>query len=160
MTHRTDTPLHIRPAQEADLPAIVALLADDMLGAAREDPSLPLAPSYRAAFAAITADPNHLLAVAELGNEIVGTLQITFLPGLSYRGAWVGQIEGVRIAAARRGQGLGRQLIRWAIAACRARGCRLVQLSTNMARHDAHRFYEGLGFRRSHYGYKLDLSEG
>lgn len=156
----TDTPLRIRLAQDADLPAIVALLADDVLGAAREDPRLPLAPGYRAAFAAIAADPNQMLVVAEADGAVVGTLQITFIPGLSYRGAWVGQIEGVRVAAARRGQGLGRQLIRWAIATCRARGCRLVQLSTNMARHDAHRFYEALGFRRSHYGYKLDLSEG
>lgn len=98
--------------------------------------------------------------MAEADGEVVGTLQITFIPGLSYQGAWCGQIEGVRIAAARRGQGLGQRLIRWAVEECRARGCRIVQLTTNIARTDAHRFYERLGFRRSHYGYKLDLGAG
>jgi GNAT superfamily N-acetyltransferase len=133
------------------------MLADDMLGAAREDARLPLASGYTDAFAAIAADPNQLLVVAEQDGEVVGTLQLSFIPGLSYQGAWRGQIEGVRVAAGRRGQGLGERMIRWAIAECRARGCRLVQLSTNIARTDAHRFYERLGFSRSHYGYKLDL---
>ncbi|MCS6932695.1 MAG: GNAT family N-acetyltransferase [Acetobacteraceae bacterium] len=152
--------LSFRRATEADLPAIVALLADDPLGAAREDPRLPLAPGYAEAFAAIAADPNQMLVVAEEAGEVVGTLQLTFIPGLSYRGAWRGQIEAVRIAAPRRGRGLGERMIRWALEQCRARGCRLVQLTTSMARSDAHRFYERLGFRRSHYGYKLDLAGG
>jgi ribosomal protein S18 acetylase RimI-like enzyme len=136
------------------------MLADDALGAAREDARLPLARGYRDAFAAIAADPNQLLAVAEEDGAVVGTLQLTFIPGLSYQGAWRGQIEAVRIAAGRRGQGLGERMIRWAVAECRARGCRMVQLTTSMSRTGAHRFYERLGFRRSHFGYKLDLGEG
>lgn len=133
------------------------MLADDALGAAREDARLPLARGYTDGFAAIAADPNQLLAVAERDGAIIGTLQLTFIPGLSYQGAWRGQVEAVRVAASERGQGLGEAMIRWAIETCRARGCRMVQLTTNMARTDAHRFYERLGFSRSHYGYKLDL---
>ncbi|MFN6955557.1 MAG: GNAT family N-acetyltransferase [Acetobacteraceae bacterium] len=136
------------------------MLADDALGATREDPRLPLARGYTDAFAAIAADPNQFLAVAEQDGAVVGTLQLTFIPGLSYQGAWRGQIEAVRVAASRRGQGLGERMIRWAIGECQARGCRMVQLSTNMSRTDAHRFYERLGFSRSHYGYKLDLGGG
>jgi GNAT superfamily N-acetyltransferase len=136
------------------------MLADDALGAAREDARLPLDPGYIRAFAAIAADPNQMLAVAEEDGAVVGTLQLTFIPGLSYKGAWRGQIEAVRVAASRRGQGLGARMIRWALDECRARGCRLVQLSTNMSRTDAHRFYERLGFSRSHFGYKLDVGGG
>jgi len=136
------------------------MLADDALGAAREDAGLPLDPGYIRAFAAIAADPNQMLAVAEEDGAVVGTLQLTFIPGLSYKGAWRGQIEAVRVAASRRGQGLGARMIRWALDECRARGCRLVQLSTNMSRTDAHRFYERLGFSRSHFGYKLDVGGG
>jgi GNAT superfamily N-acetyltransferase len=145
---------------EADLPALVAMLADDALGATREDASLPLDPGYTRAFAAISADPNQFLAVAERDGAVVGTLQLTFIPGLSYKGGWRGQIEAVRVAASQRGQGLGERMIRWAVGECRARGCRMVQLSTNMTRADAHRFYERLGFSRSHFGYKLDLGGG
>ncbi len=151
------TGLIFRAAAEADLPAIVALLADDALGAAREAVGVPLDAGYRAAFRAIEADPNQLLAVAVAGGEVVGTLQLSFIPGLSRRGAWRGQIEGVRVAGSRRGGGIGRQMLVWAIAECRARGCRLVQLTTDRRRADAHRFYEGLGFVGSHTGYKLAL---
>lgn len=133
------------------------MLADDALGTTREDARLPLAPGYTDAFAAIAADPNQLLAVVEDAGEVVGTLQLTFIPGLSHQGAWRGQIEAVRIAASRRGQGLGERLIRWAVEECRARGCLMVQLTTNLSRKDAHRFYERLGFRHSHAGYKLSL---
>ncbi len=133
------------------------MLADDALGAARENAGLPLARGYMDGFAAISADPNQLLVVAERDGAVIGTLQLTFIPGLSHQGAWRGQVEAVRIAAAARGQGLGEAMMGWAIAACRARGCRMVQLTTNIARTDAHRFYERLGFRRSHHGYKLDL---
>jgi GNAT superfamily N-acetyltransferase len=133
------------------------MLADDALGATREDARLPLARGYTDAFAAMAADPNQLLAVVEDAGEVVGTLQLTFIPGLSYQGAWRGQIEAVRIAGSRRGQGLGERLIRWAVEECRARGCLMVQLTTNLSRKDAHRFYERLGFRHSHAGYKLSL---
>ena len=107
--------IRFRRATAEDLPAIVALLADDDLGAAREDASLPLNQAYVSAFAGIDADPNQLLAVAVREDEILGCLQITFLPGLSRKGAWRGQIESVRIARAARGDGLGRQMFDWAI---------------------------------------------
>ncbi len=150
------TPL-FRRALEADLPAIVALLADDPLGAAREDPSSPPNPRYLSAFAAIDRDPNQLLAVAEADGTVVGVLQITFIPGLSRLGMTRGLIESVRIAAAQRSAGLGRKMFEWAIATCRERGCELVQLTTDKSRPDAHRFYERLGFVASHEGYKLAL---
>lgn len=149
--------IHIRRAEVADLPAIIAMLADDELGSAREDASLPLAQAYLDAFAAIDADPNQFLAVMADDAEIIGTLQITFLAGLSLRGARRGQIEAVRIAADRRGERLGQRLFDWAIEKCRECGCRVVQLTTNKTRLDAHRFYERLGFKASHIGYKLEL---
>ena len=149
--------ISIRRAIEADVAAIVAMLADDALGRAREDGTLPLAQAYLDAFAAIDGDPNQFLAVMTDGDEIIGTLQITFIAGLSLRGAWRGQIEAVRVASSRRGEGLGQRLLEWAIDKCRERGCRIVQLTTNKSRTDAHRFYERLGFKASHIGYKLEL---
>lgn len=149
--------ISIRRAQEADLPAIVALLADDELGRAREDLSVPLARAYRDAFAQIDGDPNQLLVVMTDDGKVIGTLQISFLAGLSLRGARRGQIEAVRVAAGRRGERLGQRLLEWAIETCRERGCRIAQLTTNKSRLDAHRFYERLGFKASHLGYKLDL---
>lgn len=143
-----------RRATADDLPAIVALLVDDVLGAAREAPGDP---AYAAAFADIEADPNQLLAVAEQDGRLLGCLQLTFLPGLSHRGAWRGQVESVRVAADQRGTGLGRRFLEWAIAQCRARGCRMVQLTTDKSRADARRFYESLGFIASHEGMKLAL---
>ncbi|MEZ2132945.1 MULTISPECIES: N-acetyltransferase family protein [unclassified Sinorhizobium] len=147
----------VRRALLADLPAIIALLADDILGQQREDACSPPNPKYVEAFRAIDADPHQLQAVATLGNEIIGTLQLTFIPGLARMGAWRGQIEGVRIAKGHRGSGLGQHLFEWAIDQCRAKGCNLVQLTTDKARPDAHRFYEKLGFVGSHIGYKLTL---
>ncbi|MBN9547702.1 MAG: GNAT family N-acetyltransferase [Alphaproteobacteria bacterium] len=149
--------MNIRRAREADVAVIVAMLADDPLGRSREDASPLLAQAYLDAFAAIDGDPNQFLAVMTEGDDVIGTLQITFLAGLSLRGAWRGQIEAVRVAANRRGEGLGRRLLDWAIDKCRERGCRVVQLTTNKSRLDAHRFYERLGFKASHIGYKLDL---
>ena len=149
--------IDIRRAQEADVPAIVTMLADDPLGRGREDTSEPLAKAYRDAFAAVDADPNQFLAVMTDGGQVIGTLQITFLAGLSLQGAWRGQIEAVRVAAGRRGERLGQRLLEWAIQKCRERGCRVVQLTTNKSRQDAHRFYDRLGFKASHIGYKLDL---
>jgi len=147
----------IRRAVAADLVPIVQLLADDSLGAQREDVRLPPGAGYTAAFEAIDADPNQFLGVAVDGAEIIGTLQITFIAGLSRKGALRGQIEAVRVAASRRGKGVGEELINWAIAECRARGCQIVQLTSDKGRSDAHRFYERLGFSASHVGFKLSL---
>lgn len=152
----TSTPV-FRRAVAADLEAIVAMLADDILGQERENTSLPLAQSYLDAFAAIEADPNQYLAVVELNGAVVGTLQISYMPGLSHQGAWRGEIESVRIASSARGSGLGRLMIQWAVEQCRQRQCRIVQLTSDRARTDAHRFYEQLGFTASHKGFKLTL---
>ena len=148
----------IRPALEEDLPAIVSLLADDRLGQAREDTSLPLDPGYGAAFAAIQSSSDQTLVVAEdADGRVVGTLQLMLIPGLSRRGAWRGIIEGVRIASDRRSEGLGAQLVDWAVEACRRHGCYAVQLTTDVSRLDAHRFYERLGFQLTHKGYRKML---
>ncbi|WP_273792799.1 GNAT family N-acetyltransferase [Brucella anthropi] len=155
MTAEAD--ISIREAALADVAAIVAMLADDALGAQREDTGFPLRESYQSAFAAIDADPNQLLAVVEDGDEIIGCMQISFIPGLSRMGMWRGQIESVRIASHIRGSGIGRQMIVWAIEQCRERGCGLVQLTTDKSRSDALRFYQSLGFTDSHEGLKLSL---
>ncbi|MCA3264049.1 MAG: GNAT family N-acetyltransferase [Telmatospirillum sp.] len=146
-----------RRATSADVPAIVKLLGDDVLGRTREDIREPPNPKYAAAFAAIDADGNQFLAVAERAGAIVGCLQISFIPGLSKIGMWRGQIESVRISADHRGGGLGRKMIEWAIAECRRRGCGTVQLTTDKSRLDAQRFYSSLGFAASHEGMKLEL---
>lgn len=146
-----------RDATAADLPTVIALLDDDALSQGREDPSLPLDPAYLAAFDAITADANQRLIVAEQAGAVVGTMLLSFLPGLAFRGAWRGQIEAVRIASHLRGGGLGSRMIDWAVRQCRERGCRLVQLMSMLERTDAHRFYERLGWSKSHYGFKIKL---
>ena len=149
--------IELRKALRDDLEAIIAMLADDALGSGREDASLPLAAAYIEAFQAIDNDPNQLLAVATSNNRVIGTLQLSFLPGLARTGLWRGQIEAVRIAQEFRNSGLGQQMFEWAIAQCKARGCGLVQLTTDKTRPDAHRFYERLGFEASHIGYKIKL---
>ena len=151
--------LSFRDATPDDLPLIVALLDDDELSRGREDPSLPLDPRYLTALEAIDADPNQRLIVAERDGRIVGTMQLTIIPGIAFHGAWRGQIEAVRIASDLRGQGLGGVMIDWAVAQCRARGCRLVQLMSMRDRLDAHRFYEKRGWKKSHYGFKLQIEE-
>ncbi|MDT0267071.1 GNAT family N-acetyltransferase [Streptomyces sp. DSM 44915] len=145
----------LRPATSADVPEIVAMLADDPLGATRENPAEP-AP-YRAAFARLTAEPNQHLLVAEEDGQIVGTLQLAILFGLSRQGASRALVEAVRVRADRRGTGLGGWLIRQAIERARREGCALVQLTSDASRRDAHRFYERLGFQPTHVGYKLPL---
>ncbi|MFF5968384.1 GNAT family N-acetyltransferase [Streptomyces collinus] len=147
--------LEIRAAIADDVPAIVAMLADDPLGAQRESPD-DLAP-YLAALERLSADPNQRVVVAVRQGRVVGTLQLTIIPGLSRRGATRSIIEGVRIHADERGSGLGTQLIEWAIDASRDQGCQLVQLTSDRTRTDAHRFYERLGFTASHTGFKLQL---
>ncbi|MEM8688464.1 MAG: GNAT family N-acetyltransferase [Pseudomonadota bacterium] len=149
--------IELRPARREDLEAIVAMLAHDPLGSAREDAALPLAEPYLQAFEALDRDPNQLLTVAVAKGQVVGTLQLSFIPGIARTGMWRGQIEAVRIAEALRNSGLGQQMFQWAIEQCRARGCGLVQLTTDKTRPDAHRFYERLGFEASHIGYKLKL---
>jgi GNAT superfamily N-acetyltransferase len=151
------TEVIFRPAVRADVPAVVALLADDPLGAARETVSEDVDAAYWRAFDAIDADPRNTLVVADLDGAVVGCLQLTFIPSLTRRGAERAQVEGVRVAAAARGSGLGRRMVGWAVAEARARGCGLVQLTTDKRRTDAHRFYESLGFAATHEGMKLDL---
>jgi len=146
-----------RRATAADLPTIVALLADDPLGREREDAGAGRDGPYRDAYAAIEGDPHQLLAVAVRDGAIIGLLQLSFIPGLTRQGMWRGQIEGVRIASTERGSGIGRAMLEWAIAECRRRGCGLVQLTSDERRPEAHRFYEALGFRATHRGYKLPL---
>ena len=147
--------LAIRPATIDDIPAIVAMLADDPLGAQRESPD-DLAP-YLTAMERLRADPHQHLVVAVREGRVVGTLQLTIIPGLSRRGATRSVIEGVRIHADERGGGLGSRLIEWAIDTSRREGCQLVQLTSDYTRTDAHRFYERLGFTASHVGFKLAL---
>ncbi|MFW6692656.1 GNAT family N-acetyltransferase [Streptomyces sp. MAR4 CNX-425] len=147
--------LHIRRATAADIPAVVAMLADDPLGATRETPDDP-AP-YAHAFARIDADPGHHLAVAERDGRVVGTLQLSVIPGLSRRGATRALIESVRVHRDERGGGLGTQLIEWAVEEARRQGCAIVQLTSDATRTDAHRFYERLGFAATHVGFKRTL---
>ncbi|MGW7523517.1 N-acetyltransferase family protein [Streptomyces sp. NPDC054783] len=147
--------LEIRRATADDLPAIVAMLADDPLGAQRESPD-DMTP-YRVALARLEADPNQHLVVAVRGDRVIGTLQLTLIPGLSHKGTTRALIEAVRIHADERGSGLGSLLIEWAIDTARRLGCRMVQLTSDKARTDAHRFYERLGFSATHEGFKLPL---
>ncbi|MFD8934296.1 GNAT family N-acetyltransferase [Streptomyces sp. NPDC059578] len=147
--------LDIRPATDEDIQAIVDMLADDPLGARRESPD-DLAP-YRAAFRRLADDPHQHLVVAVRRDRVVGTLQLTVIPGLSRRGAVRSVIEGVRVHADERGSGLGSRLIEWAVEESRRQGCQLVQLTSDATRTDAHRFYERLGFTPSHIGFKLAL---
>jgi ribosomal protein S18 acetylase RimI-like enzyme len=142
----------IRRARHDDVAAIVAMLADDHLGRARERLEHPLPASYREAFERLDADPNITLVVAEEAGRVVGSLQLCILPGLSSQGASRGLIEDVRVASDRRSRGIGEQLVQWAVSEARARGCRLVELLTHQTRVDAQRFYERLGFAKSHVG--------
>jgi GNAT superfamily N-acetyltransferase len=147
----------IRRARREDLHAIITLLADDPLGSSRETISDPPAGEYVSAMDVIESDPNQFLAVMVDGEEVIGTLQLTFIQGLARRGMKRGQIEAVRIAGSRRSEGLGEEMFEWAIEECRKRGCHIVQLTTDRSRSDAHRFYDRLGFEPSHIGYKLIL---
>ena len=146
-----------RRARRDDLPSIVALIAADQIGQMREDSSTPLDGAYIEAFAAIERDDNQVLAVAEHDGAVIGCLQITFIPGISRRGMWRGNIESVRVAKALRGKGIGRAYFEWAIARCRERGCKLVQLTMDKRRNEASLFYQSLGFKPSHEGMKLSL---
>ncbi|MEV0850069.1 GNAT family N-acetyltransferase [Streptomyces sp. NPDC049954] len=147
--------LEIRRATAEDIAAVVDMLADDPLGAQRETPD-DLTP-YRAAFARLEQDPNQQLIVAVREGEVVGCLQLTTIPGLSRRGATRTLVEAVRVRASERSSGLGTQLMQWSIEESRQQGASLVQLTSDSLRTDAHRFYERLGFKGSHVGFKLAL---
>ncbi len=142
----------IRSARREEVGAIVAMLADDHLGRARERIEDPLPESYFAAFEAISRDANITLVVAEEAGRVVGCLQLCILPGLSSQGASRALVEDVRVASDCRSRGIGEQLLRWAIDEARNRRCKLIELFTHQSRIDAQRFYERLGFERSHVG--------
>jgi ribosomal protein S18 acetylase RimI-like enzyme len=151
-------PVSLRRARREDVAAIVKLLADDHLGSGREVVSDPPQPGYFEAFEKVDADRRNLLAVAEdASGAVVGTLQLTFIPGLSNQGAELALIEAVRVASALRGQGLGRVMVGWAMDEARRRGCRNIELFTHNSRLDAQRFYESLGFAKSHSGMRRAL---
>lgn len=143
-----------RDARRDEVPQIVALLAGDPISASRE---VPLGDAYRAAFDDIAADPRNRLIVADIDGQVAGTLQLTLIPGLTRGGMLRGQIEGVHVAAGRRGQGIGRAMIGWAVEEARRAGCGLVQLTSDKRRTDAIRFYQSLGFEASHEGLKISL---
>lgn len=146
-------PITIRRARRDDVATIVKMLADDALGGPRERLEDPLPASYFDAFERVSRDPNLALVVAEgEGGAVIGCLQLCILPGISSQGASRGLIEDVRVASHLRGQRIGEQLVQWALAEARSRGCKLVELLTHHTRVDAQRFYERLGFARSHVG--------
>lgn len=149
--------LKFRQAKREDLAEIVRMLADDFLGATRERLANPLPESYVKAFEEIDADKNNELVVALNNGEIIGTLQITFTPSISFQGGKRATVESVRVDEKYRGQGIGKELMRWAIERARKENCVAIQLTTNAERQDAHRFYENLGFQASHTGMKLYL---
>jgi ribosomal protein S18 acetylase RimI-like enzyme len=152
----TMSSIAIRRARRDDVGAIVAMLADDPLGRARERLENPLPQSYFQAFEAVDRDPNIHLVVAQDGNaNVVGCLQLCILPGLSSQGASRALIEDVRVATACRSRGIGEQLVQWAVAEARKRDCKLVELLTHQTRIDAQRFYVRLGFQPSHVGMTL-----
>ena len=152
-----ETRVQFRKARTDDIEVIVEMLADDPLGAKREHFQSPLPQSYYDAFTAIDRDPHNELIVATVESQIVGVLQLTFIPYLTYQGGWRALIEGVRIASEFRSQGMGRAMVQWAVNRARQRGCHMLQLTTDKARPDALRFYESLGFTASHEGMKLHL---
>ncbi len=149
--------LSFRETTAADLPTIIAILADDDLGRGREDASLPLDDAYVRAFHAIVADPHQHFILAECDGKVVGFFQLSLIPGLSRKGAWRCNIESVRVIPSRRGEGMGSAMMRHAIGLCREKGCAVVQLTSDKRRSEAHRFYGDLGFVASHEGFKLTL---
>jgi GNAT superfamily N-acetyltransferase len=154
-----DLQVSFREAKRDDIPAIVGLLADDPLGSTRETPGEELPEAYWTAYEAIDRDPNNMLIVAEIDGRVAGTLQLTYIPSLTYTGGERAQIEGIRVAAEQRGHGVGQKLIAWVVEQARARGCRVVQLTTDRQRPDAIRFYQKIGFVPSHMGMKYHLTD-
>jgi len=149
--------LSIRPARIDDLPALIRLLADDEIGATRDPVETPLSSAYKAAFEAITRDARNLLIVAEQDDAVIGFLQMTYIQGLSWKGAERLLIEDLRVASAQRGQGIGGRLMAWCLDQARSRGCRVAELFAHQSRKEAHRFYKSFGFQDSHLGMRLVL---
>ena len=149
--------LTYRNATPADLGFIIALIVEDSVVTTDDNPADAAHPDYVDALAEITADPNEEMIIVEEDGEPVGCFQLSYLPGLMRRGMKRGQIEVVHVAEARRNRGIGAQMMRWAVERCRQNNCSMVQLTSNKKRLDAHRFYERLGFLRSHEGFKLYL---
>jgi len=149
--------LNFRKATETDISSLVNLLAGDELGESREDISEPLNQKYTNAFDSIESDPNNELTVIEFNGDLVGMLQLTFIPYLNHTGSWRCLIESVRIAREFRGEGLGSELIKWSINRAREKNCNIVQLTSDKQRPDALKFYESLGFKATHEGFKLKL---
>ena len=146
-----------RLATRRDLPEIVRMLADDKLGSRRERCEDPLPESYTRAFEQISQDSNHELIVAESDGRVIGTLHLMFLPSISYQGGMRAQVESVRVDKQYQNRGIGSEMMKWTIERARQRGAHIVQLTTHKSREDAHRFYERLGFEKSHLGMKLSL---
>lgn len=149
--------LTYRQATEADLPFLDALIADDEVAAARDITPPDNDAQQREAMRAIAADPNHELWIVEHGDTPIASFHLSYLPGVSRKGAWRGQIESVRVMTQFRGMGVGDAMMRWAIARCDEKGCGVVQLTSDRQRDAAHRFYEQLGFEPSHIGFKMRL---
>lgn len=139
----------------AEIPAILALSAAGAAAGTNYPPMDPSDPAYLKAFKAIAADPNHRLVSVKLDGELVGTLQLSFIPGLPRQGTWRGMIENVHVHADHRGNGIGTAMMTWAIETCRDNGCGMVQLTSNKVRDKAHKFYKELGFENTHEGFKL-----
>lgn len=154
----SNQPLSFRNANVDDVPVLVQMLADDPLGAKRERFEIPLPESYLKAFHSIEEDPNNELIAATMNGQIVGFMQITYIPYLTYQGGWRALIEGVRVDKKYRNHGIGRQMFEWAIKRAKEMGCHLVQLTTDKKRPEAIKFYEALGFRATHEGMKLDIN--
>ncbi|MEO8756748.1 MAG: GNAT family N-acetyltransferase [Devosia sp.] len=151
------TMLTFRQARPDDLAFIIGLIVEDSIVDSGDDAAAAIEPAYLEALAAITADPNQEMLVVERDGETVGCFQLSYLPGLMRRGMWRGQIELVHVSAANQGRGIGSEMMRWALERCRERGCGMIQLTSNKKRPDAHRFYERLGFLKSHEGFKYYL---
>ncbi|WP_423067296.1 GNAT family N-acetyltransferase [Devosia sp. CN2-171] len=152
------TRLTYRDATAADLGFIVSLIVEDSVVPTNDEPDRPDHPRYLAALEAIERDPNQRIVIADYEGQPVGTVQLTFIPGINRLGEWRCLVEAVHIVPTHRNLGLGGEMIGWAIEQAKARGCGLVQLTSNKKRVDAHRFYERLGFKKSHEGFKLSLS--
>lgn len=157
MSDQQPSALIIRVAQTADVPAIVSLFAADTVGGHGDTTDASALPDYLVAFAQISESPNETLYVAERDGEVVGTFQTMLTTTMTGRGGSSMIIEAVQTRSDCRGQGIGAQMIGFCVEKARQQGCRQVQLTSNAARLDAHRFYERLGFQKSHFGFKIKL---